>query len=181
MFNREIHNHYTNNHSSANVEINEHRAPTDESVKLLNEMERKAQENFIMKLSDNRPNSLHVEILFFQQYATMNINRKKGIIVFRVIINGKKYERQVPMTGDYFDWAISNRHLTELRQIDSESAIRRYIFFQIMILVTSAILEDKSSAEYFMEKIQTNGPINLSIDKMQEELQYYLSNDYSEV
>jgi hypothetical protein len=180
MFNKEIHNHY-DRMGDVNVNVTEKRAPTDESVNLLNEMERKAQENFIMKLCDNRPNSLHVEILFFHQYATMNINQKKGIIAFRVTINGKKYERQVPMPGDYFDWAISNRDLTELHQIDSESAIRRYIFFQIMLLVTSAILEDKSSAEYFMEKIQTNGPINLSIDKMQEELQYYLSNDYSEV
>ena len=75
MFNKEIHNHY-DIMGDVNVNVTEKRAPTDESVKL-NEMERKAQENFIMKLCDNRPNSLHVEILFFQQYATMNINQKK--------------------------------------------------------------------------------------------------------
>ena len=172
MFNREIHNHYTNNHSSANVEINEHRAPTDESVKLLNEMERKAQENLIMKLSDNRPNSLHVEIFISKAIASIDSFVPKGVMMLRVTINGKRYDREVSMSENFMSWALKNRGIHQLNQINIDEAVKRYIFFQITFLITSAILEDRQTGEYFIDKIQSNGPINLNLGEMSEELKY---------
>ena len=171
MFNKEF--NYFNKHSSvdANIRVNEHRAPTDESVKLLNEMERKAQDNLVMKISDNRPNALHLEIFIFQKYATMDL-LPKGTMALRVNINGKKYERSVALTSSYMHWVLGNRRINELHQIDINEPIRRYIFFQAMFLITSAILDDKKNLDFFIEKIQTDGPIDFDLGKIQEELEY---------
>lgn len=179
MFDREIHNHYTNNHSSANVEINEHRAPTDDSIRILNEMERKAQDNFIMKLCDNRPNSLHAEILFFQQIASLDSFEPKGTMVVMVQINGKQYERKVDLNCSFTRWALEHRHECHRWGDITDDKVRQYIFLQLMIIITQAILDDPESGEFMLNKIQTNGPINLSLGDIQDELQYI--EDYSKL
>ena len=46
------------------VTIHEHRAPTDESVRLLNEFEEKARKNIIHKISVNENNLNAVSIIF---------------------------------------------------------------------------------------------------------------------
>lgn len=171
MFNKEIHNHY-DRISDVNVNVTEKRAPTDESVKLLNEMERKAQENLIMKLSDNRPNSLHVEIFISKTIASIDTIIPNGVMMLRVTINGKRYDRKVPMSEDFMSWALRNHGSHQFNQIDIDEAVKRYIFFQITFLITSAILEDRQTGEYFIDKIQSNGPINLNLGEMSEELKY---------
>lgn len=182
MFDREIHNHYTNNHSHSEVEVHEHRAPTDDSIRLLNEMERKAQDNFIMKLCDNRPNSLHAEILFFQQIASVDTFEPKGTMVVRAQINGKQYERKVGLEGNYMRWALE--HIQKVGNIYdvTDEKVRMYIFLQLVVIIGQAILDDPKSGEQIMNKIQTTGPINLSLEKLQEELQYLqYSEDYSKL
>lgn len=181
MFDREIHNHYTNNRSNSEVEVkvHEHRAPTDDSIRILNEMERKAQDNFIMKLCDNRPNSLHAEILFFQQIASLDSFEPKGLMVVRVQINGKQYERKVDLNCSFTRWALEHRHTHQRWGEITDDRVRHYIFLQLMIIITQAVLDDPKSGDYMLSKIQTNGLINLSLSDIQDELQYI--EDYSKL
>ena len=92
-------NHYHTRHVSSNVTVTEKRAPTDESVRLLREMENKARDEVIKAVSvaDNNFNCvIHTmkETLSCQQ-------------LFKVIytLNGKKY------TTDYSvnEWDLDNR------------------------------------------------------------------------
>jgi hypothetical protein len=68
MFDNEYHIHQ---HDTRYVtkEIHEHRAPTDESVKLLNEMQEKVLSNVLKKFSVN--NTLNVKGMVYNNYLTM--------------------------------------------------------------------------------------------------------------
>lgn len=91
MFNTTvIHKHDTVVQSGPKqIDVHEHRAPTDQSVKLLNEMEEKARKNIICKvqLDDNILNG--VAIVYVDERWTA---AKLSIVVhLRFSINGKEY------------------------------------------------------------------------------------------
>ena len=69
--------------------INEHRAPTDKSVELLNEFEKEAKNNLIDKL-EFRDNVLDCDMLFFREGVGMGIDEVDIFLVFK--LNGKDYK-----------------------------------------------------------------------------------------
>lgn len=80
-------NYHTNNVPyEKEVTINEHKAPTDESVRLLNEMQEKAKKNIIqtIKIGDNVLNA--VVIYYQDDFIGHNIN-----FTIRFTFNGKEY------------------------------------------------------------------------------------------
>lgn len=74
---------------SANIDVHEHRAPTDESVKLLNEMEEKARENIIASISvtDNTING--VALAYVDEVFTAG--RPYIRIYLKFSVNGREY------------------------------------------------------------------------------------------
>ena len=73
-------------HTSANVRIDEHRAPTDESIKILADMQKQAQESLVDAyiLEDNEVNG---SVFMFRDPMTSEYRMH---VQFR--INGKKYK-----------------------------------------------------------------------------------------
>jgi hypothetical protein len=82
--------------------VHEHKAPTDESIKLLNEMQEKARHN-ILATMELESNVLKANGIFFQNDhpAYNNI-----AIALRFILNGKEIivEKQLPR-----GWALRNK------------------------------------------------------------------------
>lgn len=69
-----------------NVTVNEHRAPTDESVKLLNEMQDKAKDNFIdsILVEDNFVNG----VIYIANDLRYN---RQFEVIFKFNINGRDF------------------------------------------------------------------------------------------
>lgn len=95
MFNKYINNHTSITHNSpSRIDVHEHRAPTDESVKLFNEIEDKVLNNILFHKTFNENNSLTytIDIIELAPQTTKFqdlINTK--LLVFSAIINGKEY------------------------------------------------------------------------------------------
>ena len=82
------HHHYTEKTVPYVREINvtEHKAPTDESIRLLNEFEEKARENIIKKIKVN-DNSLNiVSVAYYEDQITRELR-----VHIKFSINGKEY------------------------------------------------------------------------------------------
>ena len=79
------------------VEVTEHRAPTDMSVKLLNEFEEKARENIIAKV-EIRENNINAAVIYYMDNFAGN--RIEFHIRFK--FNGKEYVMRDSV--DRFDW-----------------------------------------------------------------------------
>ena len=73
-------------HTYSTVEVNEHRAPTDASVRLLNEMQEKARENLVDSFSVC-DNAFKGEILVFRDHFS-----NEFVVYFVFSINGNKYK-----------------------------------------------------------------------------------------
>lgn len=73
----------TNNYSPRNIDIHEHRAPTDESIKIFNELKEKASasvlDSFIVK--NNRFDTELAVFLYAEDYSK--------IVSYKMMINGK--------------------------------------------------------------------------------------------
>ena len=77
------------NYTELNFNVTEKRAPTDESVRLLREMEKEAL-NKIIKNIDLSNNQLYARLLVFEDPLNLN---SKGKVLFS--LNGKKHELNV--------------------------------------------------------------------------------------
>ena len=79
----------TNNYSPRNIDIHEHRAPTDESIKIFNELKEKALasvlDSFIVK-----NNRFGTELAVF-----ISVEDYSKIISYKMMINGK------PLAGKF--------------------------------------------------------------------------------
>jgi hypothetical protein len=89
-------NHY---HSHKHdVTVNEHKAPTDESVRLLNEILEKAKKNIVKNVQVSN-NILNFESLFFEDYFVGN--RLELYANFK--LNGHYYEVKSEINYDEFN------------------------------------------------------------------------------
>lgn len=92
MFDRHIHQTHRVHETTT---VHEHRAPTDESVRLLREMEKAASEKVLQSI--RLENSLIDTVIHMQDD---HLNAKRGFVVF-IRINGKKIE--VRHSFDHWD------------------------------------------------------------------------------
>lgn len=104
--------------------IHEHKAPTDESVRILNEMEEKARENIIRKfvIDDNILNGCIVEFKD-DRYA------HDRIVQFRFTLNGRE-------------------HLHEVRGRDVDALTDRRQFLDYLFKMVSELIAERLISEF---------------------------------
>ena len=77
----------------SSIEITEKKAPTDESVEILHDMEEKALKNVIAKVS-GCDNNVIIWEAYFSKVISLSFEMM-GILTLRMRINGKVYMRSV--------------------------------------------------------------------------------------
>lgn len=88
MFDRIIHNPVQTEYVTKTVNVTENRAPTDESVRLLKELEEKALEKFIGRVIVN-DNTVNFQLHTFRDHYNCDIKYCLGLK-----INGKEITKQ---------------------------------------------------------------------------------------
>lgn len=134
--------------------ININRAPTDDSVKLLNEFEKKALENIICKISNNDDNKFKFEA-YFLNVANFDTFQPSGLLVITTYVNGQKYQRKIKVKADIMKQIRSLNG--QYRYCDINYDLQRYIYFQLCLLVTSILLNDNKSLIELMETVSKYG------------------------
>lgn len=174
MFNKEFHTHDNRTIFPNTIEINEHRAPTDESIKILREMEQKARENVFAQIVDDLPNAFHFDIIV-SKLANFDCVSQKIMLYFRINVNGKRYKRKMVVKGDsaiMHDIMLKGggRHKT----IDYSCAVQRYFLLQFSILISSILLDVNCEAVCsLMQTIERTGVYRLNIDDLNLQLEDY--------
>jgi len=128
--------------TDVNINVTEKRAPTDESVKLLNEFQKEALENLICKISNDENNTFKWEGFFFRTFNPDSIT-PTGIFYLRLTVNGQLFERKVKTTTQI----MSMLKYGDLRYIDLDGDIKRYVLLQISVLVSEILLNDSETAK----------------------------------
>lgn len=155
------------------ININEHRAPTDESLKLLQDMENKAREAVIAQIADELPNDFHFNIIVSQIASVKFI--QTFILYFRINVNGKLYERKMTVRGDsplMNDIMLvgGGRHKT----VDYSHAVQRFFLLQFSILIAKILLDTNSKVmDDLMNMVIKTGATNLNIEDLNRQLEYW--------
>lgn len=164
--NFEFHNHDDSVRFPSQINITEKRAPTDESVKLLNEMESKALDNLVLKISETRPNKFTFEV-FFARYANVDLI-SKGMMLIKFNCNGKDYSRKVNCTSNLMTLVMQskNRNATLM---ELPFALQQYVIFEISLMVVQ-MLVDADSKVFFdlFSKIQSSDAINFDLSTIED-------------
>lgn len=135
----------------SSIEITEKRAPTDDSVRLLNEMQDKAVSNIICKISNERDNAFKWEAYFLNTVAFDFT--QAGLLVLNLVVNGKKYEKKIKVRYDLMSKVGHGcKHYME-----AELEVRRFLFVQISLMVGAILLEDHENFGELMEKLVSAG------------------------
>lgn len=171
MFNREYHNYDNRTIFPSTIEINEHRAPTDESIKTLQEMESKAREAVIAQIADELPNDFHFNIIVTQLASVEFI--PKMILYFRINVNGKLYEHKFVVKRDsslMHDLMLvgGGRHKT----IDYCAATQRFFLLQFSIMIASILFDVNKELMYdLMEMVNKIGATRLNLNDLNLQLE----------
>ena len=136
------------------IEIIEKRAPTDDSVRLLNEMQDKAVSNIICKISNERNNAFKWEA-YFLNIVSFDFTQA-GLLVLNLVVNGKKYEKKIKVKYDLMCKLIPGNH----RYFDIDMEVRRFLFFQLSLMVGAILLEDQEKFCELMDKMAAAGAAN---------------------
>lgn len=109
-------NRHTTEYVDRNITVTEHRAPTDESVKLLNEMSDKALKNIVKTFSTTN-NTLQATAAVYEDYR--NEQRK---FLCKFVLNGKENLLEVDIPT--WEYSTPQQMIEELyTQICSKLAI----------------------------------------------------------
>ena len=114
--------HNTPSHLSAKVNVKEHRAPTDESIRLLREMEKEVEKNLVrrQKISNN---DIDGGVSIFRDFAS------RGYVVYVSFkLNGKRYEKDVLVDG-----------VASLDLLDTKEVFRKVVAELIYEVVTENV------------------------------------------
>ena len=129
------------------INITEKRAPTDESVRLLNEMQNDALNNILCKISNEKNNEFKWEA-YFIRVATLDFT-PSGLLVIKTKINGRTYQRKIKVSG-----SIMNRISPgEFNYFDIDSSVRRYLFIQLCFLLGEMLTDDLESFTGVLEEM----------------------------
>ena len=101
---------------SASINVKEHRAPTDDSIRLLNEMQERARESLVKRyvIDDNY---IKGSIYYFEDLLTND-----HIVEIRFALNGKEYHTSERIT---------------IRSVETESDAKQ----RLVVSMSNAILE----------------------------------------
>ena len=171
MFNKEYHTHDNRTIFPDTINVNEHRAPTDESVKILQDMENKAREAVIAQIADELPNDFHFNIIV-SQIASVEFTQK-FILYFRINVNRKLYEHKMMVRGDsalMHDIMLvgGGRHKT----VDYSCAVQRFFLLQFSIIITKILFDTNNKVmEDLMNMVIRTGATNLNIEDLNRQLE----------
>ena len=115
-----------------NVNIEERRAATDDSVRLLNEMQQKAEENFIRSISERINNRFNVEF-----FVMKGVNGH-GTLYIQAEVNGETYQRKVRLIGynrQYFDALVNHENYDE--------RLLKFLHMQLVFLASEILFGQK--------------------------------------
>src|SRR5574339_370103 len=98
-----VHGSHTTSYVDRNVTVNEHRAPTDESLKLLNEMREKVERDFIgsFKLENNLFNAtvhlsmepINYDVWFLVRYKINHQTHEVKFSMPATVMTSTRFER----------------------------------------------------------------------------------------
>mgnify|MGYP000881342611 CR=1 FL=1 len=94
------------------VTVHEHRAPTDESVKLLNEFQQKAIENIItqVQIDTNEVKGMFIVLSCEPDFLHMRY-------VYRFILNGKEYKGEFKIESLEYRLSVDNYNYEKLMHL----------------------------------------------------------------
>ena len=149
------------------IAVTEKRAPTDDSIRLLNEMQDKAISNILCKISNEKNNTFKWEA-YFINCLTYDLNGA-GLVVLKLAVNGKKYEKKIKVNCDYMRRLTPGVH----NYFDVDIEIRRFLFLQISLILGEVVLEDSESFVGLMEKITMAGAKNFDYNTLADTDEWY--------
>lgn len=144
----------------SSIEITEKRAPTDDSVRLLNEMQDKAVFNIICKISNERDNAFKWEA-YFLNIVSFDLPQA-GLLVLNLMVNGKKYEKKIKVKSDFMRRLSSG----DKCYFDIDGEVRRFLFVQISLMVGAILLEDQEKFGELMDKMAMSGVVNFDYNTL---------------
>ena len=151
------------------IDIHEHKAPTDESVVLLAEMEKKAMESIVAKISETRPNRFSYNV-FFTRIADIESIKPKGIVHITFKCNGKDYSRTCQCSSDILQLAAINGVETDFSSLDDR--VKSYLVFEISILIAQVLLGNgNGQMQELLDNINAESPVKFDLASMENEME----------
>ena len=158
------------------ININEKKAPTDQSVELLQEMEQKALESIIAKVSCCENNNIKWEA-YFSKILSLNFE-PMGMLTLRIKINGNTHIRNIKLRTtmmkeitkcvEEFGTASLNSHQVSTR-------IQSLLLFEIGVVIAQCIaygeMGDLSTTQDILFNMSEMGLTEFEVSKFEEELQ----------
>jgi len=134
LFNTTVHHHERNDYTKEVVKtVHEHKAPTDESVRLLNEFEDKARKNIIKELQIQE-NYLSAIVVLYQSDDIFN----QCIYHIRFILNGKEYFFEVPIKRREFTNETSGFYDNDA----FDSIVRKFLMKKFSDIIAVEIIKE---------------------------------------
>ena len=157
------------------IEIIEKKAPTDESIKALYEMEDKALKSVIAKVS-GCDNNVVIWEAYFSNCPSLSFERK-GILTLHMKINGNVYMRSVKVREKIMrqlDEEIEFHKSRNLGMIGLHKNIQALILFEMGVIMAQCIIDGNGGSNKLMfdviNRMAELGVNELSATKMEEEL-----------
>lgn len=157
------------------IEVTEKKAPTDQSIEILHEMEDKALNSVIAKVSGCENNIVLWEA-YFSELACLSFERM-GLLTLRMRINGKVYMRSVRVKEkimNHLHKAVELHESRALHMFDLNNDIQRLILFEIGVMMASCIIDGNGGDNNLMfdvvNRMAEIGVTEFSVTKMEDEL-----------
>lgn len=145
------------------IEVTEKRAPTDESIKLLNEMQEKAVDNILCKISNGKGNTFKWEA-YFMNFVSFETLSPSGILIIKMVVNGHKYQRKVKVSSNL----MTNLKPGDLGYFDLDFEARRFLYVQLCFLLGEVLLEDPETFGKVMEDMRMANITNIDYKTLAE-------------
>lgn len=159
----------------SSIEITEKKAPTDESVEILRDMEEKALKNVIAKVS-GCDNNVIIWEAYFSKVISLSFEMM-GILTLRMRINGKVYVRNVKVRKKIIkqlNKAVELHESRDLHMFELDSDTQRLILFEIGVMMAQCIVDGNGGNNEQMfdviNKMAEIGVTEFNVAKMEEEL-----------
>lgn len=159
----------------SSIEITEKKAPTDESVEILRDMEEKALKNVIAKVS-GCDNNVIIWEAYFSKVTSLSFEMM-GILTLRMRINGKVYVRNVKVREKIMKQlskAVELHESRALHMVDLDNDIQMLILFEIGVMMAQCIIDGNGGNNEQMfdviNKMAEIGITEFNVAKMEEEL-----------
>lgn len=174
MFNKkfefETHHHDHSVNFPKNINVHEHKAPTDDSVRLLKEMEEKALDDVVLKISEVRQNRFSFNI-WFVRFADLDMF-PKGMMYIRFNCNGKDYVRKVKCTGSMMQLALSNGPQGTLSEMSQK--MQHFVLFQTSLIVAQLLFDVNPEAmSDIFHSAAMGDPMKFDLDTISDELEFW--------